>query len=157
MYYFTKYSIIVILYLEYNFESIILKSASVEIHVVAVVACLYLCVHNSTHNYNCCNYDQRRFSAFYSQITMRVVCSLKLYLKQKGTYFSTYNYWHKKYCFQVDVMHDLVPISILKKERVSHTFSCYVSSDAAPVPHGLRAHFASDTVKYSVICCTTVC
>ena len=72
--------------------------------------------------------------------------SLKLYLKQKGTCYSTYNYWRRKYRSQVDVMHDLAPISILRKEEASHTFSCDVPSGATLLfPNGLRAHFGSGT------------
>ena len=56
--------------------------------------------------------------------------SLKLYLKQKGTYYTTYNYWRRKYRSQVDVMHNLAPISNLRKEQTSHTFSCDVPSGA---------------------------
>ena len=56
--------------------------------------------------------------------------SLKLYLKQKGTYYTTYNYWRRKYRSQVDVMHDLAPISILRKEQASLTFSYDVASGA---------------------------
>jgi len=70
--------------------------------------------------------------------------SFKLYLQQRGTCYSTYNYWRKKYCYQDEPVCDLAPISFRKRELSSHSFSCDVPSGATlPFPNGLRAHFGS--------------
>ena len=72
--------------------------------------------------------------------------SLKLYLKQIGTCYSTYNYWRKKYCSQEDPAHDLAPISFRRSEPSSNTFIGDVPSGATLLfPNGLRAHFGSGT------------
>ena len=72
--------------------------------------------------------------------------SLKLYLQQTGTCYSTYNYWRKKYCSQGESLHDLAPISFRKREPSFHSFSCDVPTGATLLfPNGLRAHFGSGT------------
>ena len=72
--------------------------------------------------------------------------SLKLYLQQTGTCYSTYNYWRKKYCSQGESLHDLAPISFRKRELSFHSFSCDVPTGATLLfPNGLRAHFGSGT------------
>ena len=73
--------------------------------------------------------------------------SLKSYLKQIGTGYSTYNYWRKKYCSVEDQPHELAPISF----RHSSPSSGSVFTDDVPggaillFPNGLRAHFGSGT------------
>ena len=73
--------------------------------------------------------------------------SLKSYLHQIGTGYSTYNYWRKKYCLSEDECHDLVPISF----RHSAASSCSSFSGEIPggatllFPNGLRAHFGIGT------------
>ena len=73
--------------------------------------------------------------------------SLKSYLKQIGTGYSTYNYWRKKYCCVEDQCHDLAPISF----RHSSPSSGIVLTGDVPsgatllFPNGLRAHFGSGT------------
>ena len=72
--------------------------------------------------------------------------TLKLYLKQIGTCYSTYNYWRKKYSSQEESLRDLAPISFRKREPSSHSFLCDVPSGATLLfPNGLRAHFGSGT------------
>ena len=72
--------------------------------------------------------------------------SLKLYLKQTGTSYSTYNYWRKKYCSPEKPMRDLAPISLRRSEPSSNTFTGDVPSGATLLfPNGLRAHFGSGT------------
>ena len=72
--------------------------------------------------------------------------SLKLYLKQTGTCYSTYNYWRKKYCSQDESVRELAPISFRRSDPSSNTFTGDVPSGATLLfPNGLRAHFGSGT------------
>ena len=72
--------------------------------------------------------------------------SLKSYLHQTGTGYSTYNYWRKKYCCAEDQHHDLSPISFRKPSSSSLSFTGEVPSGATLLfPSGLRAHFGSGT------------
>ena len=72
--------------------------------------------------------------------------SLKLYLQQIGTGYSTYNYWRKKYCSQEDPVRDLAPISFRQSVPSCNTFIGDVPSGATLLfPNGLRAHFGSGT------------
>ena len=72
--------------------------------------------------------------------------SLKLYLQQIGTCYSTYNYWRKKYCSADSQHHGLVPISFLQSSSSSVSFTGDVPSGATLLfPNGLRAHFGSGT------------
>lgn len=65
-------------------------------------------------NYNYYSYDQGR--VFVVRVRPRQSgLSLKSYLHQIGTYCSTYNYWHKKYCSSEDECHDLALISFRTK------------------------------------------
>jgi putative transposase len=73
--------------------------------------------------------------------------SLKSYLHQIGTGYSTYNYWRKKYCPSEDECRYLSPISI----RHSAASLCSPFSGEVPggatllFPNGLRAHFGRGT------------
>ncbi len=70
--------------------------------------------------------------------------SLKLYLKQIGTGYSTYNYWRKKYCSPEEPMRDLAPISFCQGGPSSNTFTGDVPGGATLLfPNGLRAHFGA--------------
>ena len=72
--------------------------------------------------------------------------SLKLYLQQTGTCYSTYNYWRKKFCSPEEPVRDLAPISFLRSEPSSNTFTGDVPSGATLLfPNGLRALFGSGT------------
>ena len=72
--------------------------------------------------------------------------SLKSYLEQIGTSFSTYNYWRKKYCSSEDWHHGLAPILFRQSSCPSSTFSSDVPSGATLLfPNGLRAHFGAGT------------
>lgn len=67
--------------------------------------------------------------------------SLKSYLKQIGTGYSTYNYWRKKYCSAEDQPHDLAPISFRHSSPSSGSvFTGDVPSGATLLfPNGRRA------------------
>ena len=70
--------------------------------------------------------------------------SLKSYLQQIGTSFSTYNYWRKKYCSQDAAVHDLAPIVFRQPSSFPHYFSDEVSPGATVLfPNGIRVHFGS--------------
>ena len=72
--------------------------------------------------------------------------SLKSYLQQIGTSFSTYNYWRKKYCCAEDRHPALAPISFSKPASSSVSFAGDVPSGATLLfPNGLRAHFGLGT------------
>ncbi len=73
--------------------------------------------------------------------------SLKSYLQQIGTGYSTYNYWRKKYCSAEDQHHALAPISFRQSPPPSGSvFSGDVPCGATLLfPNGLRAHFGSGT------------
>ena len=72
--------------------------------------------------------------------------SLKSYLHQIGTGYSTYNYWRKKYCCAENQRHDLAPISFRKPASSSGSFTGEVPSGATLLfPNGLRAHFGTGT------------
>ena len=72
--------------------------------------------------------------------------SLKSYLLQIGTGYSTYNYWRKKYCSVEDNSHDLAPISFRQSPPPFGSFTADVPSGATLLfPNGLRAHFGSGT------------
>ena len=73
--------------------------------------------------------------------------SLKSYLQQIGTGYSTYNYWRKKYCSVEDQPHELAPISFRHPSPSSGSvFSGDVPCGATLLfPNGLRAHFGSGT------------
>ena len=71
--------------------------------------------------------------------------SLKSYLQQIGTCYSTYNYWRKKYCCAEDQSHELAPISFRPSSPSSGSvFTGDVPSGATLLfPNGLRAHFGA--------------
>jgi len=70
--------------------------------------------------------------------------SLKSYLKQIGTSYTTYNYWRKKYCTPENGHNDLSPIRIRPSSCGCDPFSFDIPSGATLVfPNGLRAHFGS--------------
>ena len=72
--------------------------------------------------------------------------SLKSYLQQIGTSFSTYNYWRKKFCISEDRHHDLTPIRFRQSPPPPGSFTGEVPSGATLLfPNGLRAHFGSGT------------
>ena len=72
--------------------------------------------------------------------------SLKSYLKQTGTCYSTYNYWRKKLCRKEEPVHGLAPISFRQPASSSSSFSVEVPAGATLLfPNGLRAHFGSGT------------
>ena len=73
--------------------------------------------------------------------------SLKSYLKQIGTGYSTYNYWRKKYCSAAGEHQALAPISFRHSSPSSGSvFTGDVPSGATLLfPNGLRAHFGSGT------------
>ena len=72
--------------------------------------------------------------------------SLKSYLQQIGTGYSTYNYWRKKYCCAEDQPHELAPISFRQSPPPSGSFTGDVPGGATLLfPNGLRAHFGSGT------------
>ena len=72
--------------------------------------------------------------------------SLKSYLQQTGTCYSTYNYWRKKFCSGEEPVRDLAPISFRQPVSSSSPFSADVPSGATLLfPNGLRAHFGSGT------------
>ena len=72
--------------------------------------------------------------------------SLKLYLQQTGTCYSTYNYWRKKCCSQDEPMRDLAPICFHRSEP---SFTSDVPGGATLLfPNGLRAHFGSGTEDF---------
>ena len=70
--------------------------------------------------------------------------SLKSYLKQIGTGYSTYNYWRKKYCPSEDHLHGLAPIIFRRSSPSAVSFTGDVPAGATLLfPNGLRAHFGS--------------
>ena len=73
--------------------------------------------------------------------------SLKSYLQQIGTGYSTYNYWRKKYCSVENLPHELASISFRHSSPSSGSvFSGDVPCGATLLfPNGLRAHFGSGT------------
>ena len=73
--------------------------------------------------------------------------SLKSYLKQIGTGYSTYNYWRKKYSSAEGQPHELAPISFRHSSPSSGSvFSGDVPGGATLLfPNGLRVHFGSGT------------
>ena len=72
--------------------------------------------------------------------------SLKSYLQQIGTGYSTYNYWRKKYSSRDSESRDLSPISFRHRESSAHSFFGEMPSGATLLfPNGLRAHFGSGT------------
>lgn len=76
--------------------------------------------------------------------------SLKLYLKQKGTYYTTYNYWRRKYRSQVDVMHDLAPISILGEGTgLSYLFVRCAVRCHATVPQWISRHLGDVPIYFT--------
>ena len=68
--------------------------------------------------------------------------SLKLYLSQIGTSYSTYNYWRKKFSASSDLGRDLAPISIRYGSASGTMQSGDMPSGVSLLfPNGLRAHF----------------
>lgn len=68
--------------------------------------------------------------------------SLKSYLHQIGTGYSTYRYWRKKYCSSQEERSELAPISFRSPSSVSFTGD--VPSGAMLLfPNGLRVHFGA--------------
>ena len=68
--------------------------------------------------------------------------SLKLYLSQIGTSYSTYNYWRKKFSASSDLGRDLAPISIRHGSASGTMQSGDMPSGVSLLfPNGLRAHF----------------
>ena len=71
--------------------------------------------------------------------------SLKSYLQQVGTSYSTYNYWRKK-CYANEPPRELAPISFRHPVSSSALFCSEMPSGATLLfPNGLRAHFGSGT------------
>lgn len=72
--------------------------------------------------------------------------SLKSYLQQTGTSYSTYNYWRKKFSSKEEPSRDLAPLSSRQPVSSSSSFSAEMSSGATLLfPNGLRAHFGGGT------------
>jgi putative transposase len=74
--------------------------------------------------------------------------SLKSYLRQIGTGYSTYNYWRKKYSIAEHQHHDLAPIRFRQSSSSSSpvSFTGDVPSGATLLfPNGLRAHLGIGT------------
>lgn len=72
--------------------------------------------------------------------------TLKEYLKEIGTGYSTYNYWRKKFLAE-DEPHELAPVSFRESSHHQASTSAF-SADLPPgatllFPNGLRAHFGS--------------
>ena len=68
--------------------------------------------------------------------------TLKSYLKQIGTSYSTYNYWRKKFCSSDDSTRDLAPINIRRATSSAHSFSGDAPTGVSLLfPNGLQAHF----------------
>ena len=68
--------------------------------------------------------------------------TLKSYLKQTGTSYSTYNYWRKKFCSSDDPVRDLAPINIRRSTSSAHSFSGDAPTGVSLLfPNGLQAHF----------------
>ena len=68
--------------------------------------------------------------------------TLKSYLKQIGTSYSTYNYWRKKFCSSDDPTRDLAPINIRRATSSTHSFSGDAPTGVSLLfPNGLQAHF----------------
>ena len=68
--------------------------------------------------------------------------TLKSYLKQIGTSYSTYNYWRKKFCSSDDPVRDLAPINIRRSTSSARSFSGNVPTGVSLLfPNGLQAHF----------------
>lgn len=69
--------------------------------------------------------------------------TLKSYLQQIGTSYSTYNYWRKKFIREGNHHQELAPISI-RQTSVSPSFDGQSPQGVALLfPNGLRAHFGS--------------
>jgi hypothetical protein len=74
--------------------------------------------------------------------------SLKSYLCQTGTSYSTYNYWRKKYCPGSEpAHHDLAPISIKSTPSLPSFDGQSPQGVALLFPNGLRAHFGSGSER----------
>lgn len=73
--------------------------------------------------------------------------TLKAYLKETGTSYSTWSYWRRKYCGAGEPRHELAPISFRPSPSPSpSSFPGDVPSGATLLfPNGLRAHFGSGT------------
>ena len=72
--------------------------------------------------------------------------SLKSYLKQIGTGYSTYNYWRKKYVTQEEPSRDLAPINFCQSSPSSSSLVGDIPSGVSLLfPNGLRAHFGIGT------------
>jgi putative transposase len=68
--------------------------------------------------------------------------TLKSYLKQTGTSYSTYNYWRKKYCSSDNPVRDLAPISIRREPSAARSLRDDIPSGVSLLfPNGLQAHF----------------
>ena len=66
--------------------------------------------------------------------------TLKLYLQQTGTDYSTYNYWRKKYCASSDRSHEIAPIRFLDSGISSRPLPVDMPSGVSVIfPNGLRA------------------
>lgn len=66
--------------------------------------------------------------------------TLKLYLQQTGTDYSTYNYWRKKYCASGDRCHEIAPIRFLDSGISSRPLPVDMPSGVSVIfPNGLRA------------------
>ena len=70
--------------------------------------------------------------------------TLKSYLKQIGTSYSTYNYWRKKYCASDNPVRDLAPISIRHDISAARSFRDDIPSGVSLLfPNGLQAYFGT--------------
>jgi putative transposase len=71
--------------------------------------------------------------------------TLKSYLKQIGTSYSTYNYWRKKFCASGDSgMRDLAPITFRPGPSSARSFRYDVPPGISLLfPNGLQAHFGA--------------
>ena len=72
--------------------------------------------------------------------------TLKSYLKQIGTSYSTYNYWRKKFCSSDDPVRDLAPINIRHGLSSASMQSGDMPSGVSLLfPNCLRAHFGASS------------
>ncbi len=70
--------------------------------------------------------------------------TLKSYLKQIGTSYSTYNYWRKKFSAPSSPVRGMVPINIRQSPSTKPSFSEGVPTGVSLLfPNGLQAHFGS--------------
>lgn len=70
--------------------------------------------------------------------------TLKLYLQQLGTSYTTYNYWRKKYCSSDEQSREIAPIRFLGSGTSNRPLPPDMPSGVSLLfPNGLRAHFGA--------------